>query len=333
MTGLLRQRVTAGRALAASCGRASARSARLMDRNVPTVADERRREAMLGSYHNHPGYCDGSGSVEDYIDAARAAGLAALGFSSHAPVPFPCDWTMTVERFERYVADVRAAQEAWRGRFPLWLGVELDYLDPALVPGGAEFQRRVVLAVGLDYAVTSLHFVGRDPDGRPWAVDESAESFARQVKEVYGGDVRRLVEDYYGLVERLAGWAGTLGIPVVLGHLDKVKQWNVGERYFPERAPWYREAVERALDAIRGARLPIELNTSGLRRALGTPYPGEWILRRARELGIPVVIGADAHRPEDVASGFAEAQAILASVGYRAVLVLGADGWRSIALR
>jgi histidinol-phosphatase (PHP family) len=287
---------------------------------------------MLGSYHNHPGYCDGSGSVEAYVAAAREAGLAAVGVSSHAPVPFPCEWTMTLERFGQYVADVRAAQERWRGRFPVWLGVELDYLDPAVVPEGLVFQRERVLAAGIEYAVVSLHFVGRDPEGRPWAVDESAESFARQVDVVYRGDVRRLVEEYYGTLERLARWARTLPFPVVVGHLDKVKQWNAGERYFAESADWYREAVERALAAIRAAGVPIEVNTSGLRRPIGAPYPGEWVLRRCREQAIPVTIGADAHRPEDVAAGFSEARALLTTIGYRETLVLGATGWDPVPL-
>ncbi|MCX2728380.1 histidinol-phosphatase [Thermomicrobium sp. 4228-Ro] len=287
---------------------------------------------MLGSYHNHPGYCDGSGSVEDYIVAARQAGLAAVGFSSHAPVPFPCDWTMTVERFQQYLTDVRAAQERWRGRFPIWLGVELDYLDPLLVPGGMAFQREVVLGTGLDYAVVSLHFVGRDGKGHPWAVDESAESFARQVEEVYGGDVRRLVEDYYRLLRQLVHWASTLGLPAVIGHLDKVKQWNLGGRYFSESAAWYRQAVERVLAAIRETGLPIELNTAGLRRAIAAPYPSEWVLHRCRELAIPVTIGADAHRPEDVTAGFAEAQEILAAVGYREVSLLSEAGWQPVPL-
>ncbi len=287
---------------------------------------------MLGSYHNHPGYCDGSGTIDAYIEAARAAGLGAVGFSSHAPVPFPCTWTMTLERFARYRADVRAAQERWRGRFPVWFGVELDYLDPALAPEGQDFQRREILEAALDYAVVSLHFVGRDPEGHPWAVDESAESFARQVQDVYCGDVRRLVTDYYWSLEKLVAWAGTLGIPVVIGHLDKVKQWNVGEQYFSESDEWYRALVERVLEACREFGVPIELNTSGLRRAIAAPYPSEWILARCQALGVPVVIGADAHRPEDVAAGFAEARELLMAVGFRSVLVLRENGWEETTL-
>lgn len=289
--------------------------------------------AMRGSYHNHPGYCDGSGTVEEFVAAAQAAGLAAVGVSSHAPVPFTCSWTMTLERFREYVADARVVQERWRGSYPVWVGVELDYLDAELVPDGAAFQRAHVLSAQLDYAVVSLHFVGRDSEGQPWAVDESAESFAQQVDVVYGGNVRRLVEDYYRLMEHLAAWAQGLRIPVVVGHLDKVKQWNVGERYFREAESWYQEAVERALLAIRRAEIPIEVNTAGLRRLIGAPYPGEWILRRCWELGIPVTIGADAHQPADVAAGFEEASQLLRSVGYEELLVLEQGRWQTVPLR
>ncbi len=287
---------------------------------------------MRGSYHNHPGYCDGSGTIEEFVTAAREAGLAAVGVSSHAPVPFPCSWTMTLERFREYVADARGVQERWRASYPVWVGVELDYLDVELVPAADVFQRAQILSVQLDYAVVSLHFVGRDPEGRPWAVDESAESFARQVDAVYRGDVQRLVEDYYRLMEYLAAWARGLGVPVVVGHLDKVKQWNVGGRYFSEAAPWYREAVERALRAIRGADIPIEVNTAGLRRPIGAPFPSEWILRRCWELGIPVTIGADAHQPADVAAGFEEALKLLRSISYQEILVLGQGRWHTASV-
>jgi histidinol-phosphatase (PHP family) len=46
--------------------------------------------------------------------------------------------------------------------------------------------------------------------------------------------------------------------------------------------------------------LSIEINTSGLRKPEKETYPGQSILARARELAIPMTIGSDAHRPEDV---------------------------------
>ena len=282
---------------------------------------------ISGSFHNHPGYCDGSGSIDAYAESALAAGLRSLGLSSHAPVPFPCSWTMPLERLPAYCADVRAARVAYQGRLRLWLGLELDYLSPALIPEGTAFQRQKILVHRPDYVVASVHFVGRDPDGLPWTMDESAESFARQLETVYRGDARRLVEEYYRLLVEMALAMPGLGLPVIAGHIDKIKMWNVGGRYFAEDAPWYLAAIEEALQAIQAAGLVVEVNTAGLRRDIGEPYPGPRVLHRCKALGIPVTISSDAHRPEDLTAGFEEAAALLRAVGYREVMTLDEDGW------
>jgi histidinol-phosphatase (PHP family) len=288
---------------------------------------------IAGSFHNHPAYCDGSGSIDAYAEAARAVGLPRLGLSSHAPVPFACSWAMPIECLPSYCAEVRAAQVAYRGRVRVWLGLELDYLSPALVAWGAAFQREHVLVHRPEYLVASVHFVGRDADGLPWAIDESAEVFARQLDESYAGDARRLVEDYYRLVAEMALTAPAWGVPVIAGHVDRVKIWNAGERYFAEDAPWYLAALEGALQAIRSAGLVMEVNTSGLRRGLGEPFPGPRVLHRCKALGIPVTISSDAHRPEDLLAGFEEASALLRDVGYRETVTLDDTGWVRCLLR
>src|SRR5690606_28994261 len=96
-----------------------------------------------------------------------------------------------------YVAEVSAAREAFRGRVPILLGLEVDYLAPDLAPDAAAFQRSQIFSLPLDYVVASTHFVGRQADGVPWTIDETGASFARQLDEVYHGDIRRLVEEYY----------------------------------------------------------------------------------------------------------------------------------------
>jgi len=59
------------------------------------------------------------------------------------------------------------------------------------------------------------------------------------------------------------------------------------------------------------------VNTAGWRKPVGELYPAPRILERARELGIPVVLGSDAHAPGEVGARFAEAAALLAGAGYR----------------
>lgn len=279
------------------------------------------------SYHNHVHYCDGSGTVAEYAEAAVASGLDSLGFSCHAPVPFPSEWNMPLESLPTYCAEVREAKGVYQGRLQISLGVELDYLSPALVPHGEAFQQEHVFAQPLDYVVASVHFVGRDSCGVPWAIDWTDESFARQLEEIYRGDVRKLVEDYYRHIVAMAKVAPRWGLPVIVGHLDKIKMWNIGNRYFPEDAPWYRACVETALQAIRTAGLVVEINTAGLRTAHGEPYPAPWILLRCRDLGIPVTVSSDAHKPDDVVAQFDVAREILRDMGYTEVMALDGRRW------
>lgn len=63
----------------------------------------------------------------------------------------------------------------------------------------------------------------------------------------------------------------------------------------------------------------MELNTSGLNKALPEMNPGPRILALIRERGIPIVLGADAHRPGRVADRFEQALRLLDELGFDSV--------------
>ena len=234
---------------------------------------------------------------------------------------------MPLDRLDAYCEEVRAARVAYAGRLPISLGLEIDYLAPDVAPGAGAFQREHIFARGLDYAVLSMHFVGFDPDGEPWAVDSPGDSFDRQLEARYRGNPRPLLEDYWTRVADMARLAASWRLPIIAGHIDKAKMWNVSGRYFSERAPWWRDAAEAALEAIAAAGLVVEINTAGLGRAHGESYPGPALLRRCREIGIPVTISADAHRPADVARDFERAATILREAGHREIVTLADGRW------
>ena len=58
------------------------------------------------SYHTHSDFCDGKTSVDDVCDKAIELGLKAVGFSSHAPVPFETKWAMKFQNMESYVSEL-----------------------------------------------------------------------------------------------------------------------------------------------------------------------------------------------------------------------------------
>ena len=152
------------------------------------------------------------------------------------------------------------------------------------------------------------------------------------ISPAFDGDIRRLLEDYWRRVAAMAEVAARWGLPTIAGHIDKAKMWNIGGRYFSETAPWYLDAAEAALRAIAAHDLVVEINTAGLGRAHGESYPGPRLLRRCRELGIPVTISADAHKPADVARSFDQAAAILRAAGFAEIAILDDGRWSSTPL-
>ena len=262
------------------------------------------------SYHTHSRYCDGHGEIAEVIEEAIAAGLEAVGISSHAPLPFSTEWNMPLERLAGYVAEVRGLQTRYADQIRVLLGSEIDY-----IPGDevAEFQRREVHPLGFDYYVGSVHFLGSGSP--PRSFDGTEADFRAILRDGYGDDISRMVADYY---RRLPGVLTIPGVRVV-GHFDVIKRWNAGQKYFRGDEPWYLDAVEGALQPIAASGQIVELNTAGWRKGLGEPYPSPAILARCRELGIPITVNSDSHTPAEVAAGFRQAAELLAGLGIEPV--------------
>jgi len=273
------------------------------------------------NYHTHCAFCDGQGEPREYAEAALEQGLTALGFSSHAALPFPNVWSLRPERVAEYCQTVRRLAAEYAGRLDIYLGLEVDYIPGVMAPTDACYQE-----LGLDYVIGSVHFVEQLPSGEHWGIDSSAELFEKGLNEAFGGDIRRVVERYYDLMRHTALDCR----PDILGHLDVVKKFNHGERFFRESAPWYREQVFDTLDAVRRSGVILEVNTGHLARGrFPEAYPSRWILDRVLELGVPITLDADAHSPALVAGEFAATTQLLLEVGFREWMALGASGWEA----
>ena len=111
---------------------------------------------ILTNYHTHNRLCDGEGPAEDYVEAAAAKGFAALGFSSHAPLPpnvaVPHSWTLSEDSLPDYLAEIRRLRDAWAGKIQVYLGLEIDYIPGSQAPSDPKWD-----ALGLDYRIGSVH--------------------------------------------------------------------------------------------------------------------------------------------------------------------------------
>ena len=281
---------------------------------------------MITNYHQHSAFSDGKGTLEDCANEALKAGLTALGFSDHAPLPFETDWTMPPARLDEYRAEVRRLRAALRDRLEIYLGLEMDYLPEAPT---IAFQRDRVLSLGWDYVIGSIHYLGREAGGDLWSMDLDRETFERGLRDIYHGDVRVYCDHYYATVRDLA----RDGRFTIMGHLDYTKRFNDGDRYYSDEAPWYRQMIDQTLAVLARAGMILEVNTGGWRSPRREAYPAPFILHRAHELGMSVTVNSDAHRPEDVALDLDRGLALVQAAGYQQMARLLNGQWRQVTIQ
>jgi histidinol-phosphatase (PHP family) len=120
--------------------------------------------------------------------------------------------------------------------------------------------------------------------------------------------------------------------PDIVGHLDLIKKCSIsprGEPLFCESEEWYHREVMECLDAIAASRAVLEVNTGAV--AKGTTaeaYPSQWIVEACREREIPLMINADAHRPDQLTAGHDVGVRMLVGAGYDHTMLLTPEGWQ-----
>ena len=176
--------------------------------------------AGLSCLHTHTFFCDGRDDVETYCRRAWEKGLASLGFSAHGPLTkktgIVTDWNLPDDRLEAYLDAVRKARRRWQGRLPVYLGLEVDYIDGLMGPADKDYRR-----MGLDYLIGSVHFVV-PPHSAPFAVDGSRQDLEQGLWEGFGGDGEALTRAYWDSVAAMIRAGGF----EILGHVDLIKKNN-----------------------------------------------------------------------------------------------------------
>jgi histidinol-phosphatase (PHP family) len=254
----------------------------------------------IPDYHTHTVRCGhASGQPTEYVEAAQARRLMALGIADHLPLlpePDP-ELSMGIADLDGYVGDVQALKVAFPGY--VLLGVEADYR-----PQTISDVRSLLDAYAFDYTIGSVHHLG------DWGFDDP-----RQVDGYDERDIDEVWIDYFQLV----GDAAESGLFTILGHLDLVKKFG----YRPTRV--LSLELEYLVERIARAGVLVEINTAGLHRPAGEAYPTLDILRRLCAAGVGITFGSDAHRPEEVGRDFDHAVKLAQAAGYEGFAFLEAD--------
>lgn len=253
-------------------------------------------------FHSHTEFCDGRAQMEAFAREAVARGFTHYGFSPHSPLRFHSPCNMPENAVPRYLAEVERIRREHGSRCRFYAGMEIDYIDDSWGPAISYFRQ-----LPLDYRIGSVHFIPTK-DGRFVDIDGSPERFCRNMAEVFGSDIRYVVEAFYSQSRRMV-LAGGFDF---IGHFDKIglnaSAWQPGI----EEEDWYRSLVDGLVDLIIDRRVAVEVNTkiyaktapadavghpAGAPDGVGRFFPAPRHLARLKAAGIPVLVNSDAHVP------------------------------------
>lgn len=237
---------------------------------------------MIANYHTHTPRCNhAKGAERDYVERALEAGLQILGFSDHAPQIFPgayYSWfRMKPEELEGYVQTLLALRQEYRGRIEIPIGLELEYY-PALLPKLLP----VLRDQPLDYLILGQHFLGNEENdhysGSPTADRRHLERYCDQAIE-----------------------AMHTGLFTYFAHPDLLNYVGGDEKFC-------RTQARRLCREARQCAMPLEINLLGMLE--GKHYPNSRFWEAAAEEGCDVILGRDAHSPEQLLKQQYEQQAL-----------------------
>lgn len=227
---------------------------------------------MIANYHTHTPRCNHAwGTEAEYVERALEAGLQILGFSDHSPYVFPGNYysrfRMRPEMLDDYVSSVLAVRKHYGDRIRIPLGLELEYYPqhlPNLLP--------LLKDQPLDYLILGQHFVdneiGAHYSGRPTADKGHMERFCNQAIDAMHS-----------------------GLFTYFAHPDILNYVGDDHRF-------WREQVRRICREANQCGIPLEINLLGMLEL--KHYPDNRFWEIAAEEGCHVILGRDAHEPEQL---------------------------------
>lgn len=227
---------------------------------------------MIANYHTHTPRCNHAwGTETEYVEKALEAGLQILGFSDHSPYFFPGDYyshfRMRPSLLEDYVRSVLKVREQYRDRIEIPLGLELEYYPnqfPLLLP--------LLKDQPMDYLILGQHCLGDEVNdhysGRATADKHHLERYCNQAID-----------------------AMQTGLFTYFAHPDLLN-------YVGDDLAFYRSQVRRICAEAKQCAIPLEINLLGMLER--KHYPNDRFWEIVAEEGNDVILGRDAHEPEQL---------------------------------
>ncbi len=269
---------------------------------------------VLEDYHTHNQMCNHAvGSIEDYIKKAIEKKLNLIGISDHFPyeylksspilieeVPYQ-EYSMRLNEVDIYLSTIKELKDKYKNKIQVRTAFEVDYFKSYESFLNLQLKNKLN---DLDYILGSVHIL--HGKSKLFAIDD--RRFLSMYKEFESID--KIYLEYYRKLQDMIK-SKEFDFDVV-SHFDLPKKYN-------KRAinnDLVMDEVIATLELIKKRDLTMEINTGGLRKEIKEQYPSFEIIEKIYELGIPVLLGSDAHRPKDLGYKFKKMIKLLKKIGF-----------------
>ena len=227
-------------------------------------------------YHTHTKRCGHAlGEDEEYVLKAIALGIKRLGFSDHVFLPnVDSPWMRgSFDLLDEYVNSIRNLKEKYKDKIEISVGFEAEFF-PSFIP----YYKELLSSKKIDYLIIGQHLHEEDGKIAPYFKRDAMET---EMVTLYVDDLIKGIET---------------GLFKYVCHPD------IFINYYELWSDELISAARRLLECCEKHHIPIEVNVGGMRHKEYyslNHYPSDTFFLLAKEYNIDIVIGIDAHRPDD----------------------------------
>ncbi len=240
---------------------------------------------MIANYHTHTYRCGhaSADAEKTYVERAIELGFTDLGFSEHAPMPFPKEvpegnlarllaMRMKLHETEDYVKTVLSLREEYKNDINIHLGFEVEYFESCF-----DAFLEHISPYPIDYLILGQHF--GDIFHEPIAYN-GKQTDSTVLLQTYVDNVIKAIET---------------GKITYIAHPDLM--------FYSRSLEVYEAEMTRLITSANERKIPLEINLYGLQEVRNYPTLAFWLL--ADDIGCDVVVGSDAHKPENLQNPYA----------------------------
>ena len=176
-------------------------------------------------------------------------------------------------------------------------GIEIDWLPDRLTE-----IRNVIRDNNFDCILGAIHILKGQQ-----TVIYSDEKIKRFWKTMSDKALYERYVDYYTAMQNMA----KNKICDVIAHIDLIKR----DAYLPKKS--IKKILLETIKIVAENNICVEINTSGLRNPIKEIHPSLDILKMCRKHDLPVTIGTDAHKLNQLDYGYDAGIALIKKAGYK----------------